>query len=427
MNRPQRRLIVGWAVVLLTLIAAGPARAAPGDVVSASPAVFAGEPLLRVPIPGVQATHVLYRSTDVRGDPNVVSGTILVPTAAYPGKRPIIGYGVGTHGLGDQCAPSYEMSQGTETESELLMGLLNQGWAVAVTDYEGLGTPGQHTYAVGPSLGHAVLDAIRAASRVPSTGLAADAPVGIWGYSEGGAAAAWAAQLQPTYAPELRLVGAAAGGVPADVAAVARNLDGSGFFGFGAAALMGLDAAFPALDLRQYLNAAGDQIFTAHADDCLLQLLLPPFTLSRYAAITTTDVLDRPDVQAAFAQSKLGLTAPLAPLLLYHGQLDEVIPYSIGLGLRDRYCAQGVTTEWQPYPLAEHITGSLEAAPFVISWLRGRFAGQPTPNNCPVGGFFSSRTAAQPRRAAHRRTRRHVAHRVRPAHASRAPSHPART
>ena len=149
----------------------------------------------------------------------------------------------------------------------------------------------------------------------------------LWGYSEGGAAATWAAQLQPAYAPELRLLGTAAGGVPADVAAVARHLDGGAFFGFGVSALMGLDAAFPQLDLEQYLNAAGRELFTTHQNDCLVQLLLPPFTLNRYASITTQDVLARADVQAAFAVSKLGASAPQAPILLFHGLLDEVIPY----------------------------------------------------------------------------------------------------
>src|SRR3982750_789743 len=224
-------------------VMAAPAAAAPGDVVSASPGTFSMDPVLRLPMPGVRATHVVYRSTNVHGDPNVVSGTILVPTTPYLGKRPIVGYGVGTHGLGDGCAPSRQMALGAETESAQVMLAIAKGWAVALTDYEGLGTPGQHTYVVGPSLGHAMLDAVRAATRA-GVGLAADAPVLLWGYSEGGAAATWAAQLQPSYAPELRLLGTAAGGVPADVAAVARHLDGGAFFRFGVSGLTGLGAPF---------------------------------------------------------------------------------------------------------------------------------------------------------------------------------------
>ncbi len=46
--------------------------------------------------------------------------------------------------------------------------------------------------------------------------LSADAPVGLWGYSGGGQATAWAAEQHPTCAPEIRLAAVAAGGVPTD-------------------------------------------------------------------------------------------------------------------------------------------------------------------------------------------------------------------
>jgi pimeloyl-ACP methyl ester carboxylesterase len=402
------------SLVAALVFAAAPAMAAPGDIVSAGPGVFSMDPVLRLPMPGVRATHVVYRSTDVRGDPDVVSGTILVPTAPYVGKRPIVGYAVGTHGLGDGCAPSRQMADGVETESAQVMMAIARGWAVALTDYEGLGTPGQHTYVVGPSLGHAVLDAVRAASRA-GVGLAADAPVLIWGYSEGGAAATWAAQLQPSYAPELRLLGTAAGGVPADVLAVARHLDGGAFFGFGVSSLMGLDAAFPQLDLKQSLNAAGRDLFARHQDDCLVQLLALPFTLNRYANLTTQDVLARPDVQAALAVSKLGASAPRAPMLLFHGRLDEVIPYEVGKELRDRYCALGAQVEWQTYEIAEHVVGSVISAPSTVAWLAERLSGQPVPDECAA--VRSAARKAALRRSARRA--RQCAARARRAHRGR--------
>lgn len=377
--------------VLLTVVAAvmvaGPAQssatsaAQPGEIVSAAPAVFTLDPVLRTPVPGVRVTRVLYRSSTATGEPNTVPGTVLVPTAPHPGLRPVVGYAVGTHGLGDDCAPSRQMSRGTETEALQISGLLANGWAVAVTDYEGLGTAGQHTYMVGPSAGHAVLDVVRAALRLPASGLSANAPVALWGYSQGGAAAGWAAQLHPGYAPELQLVGAVAGGVPADVAAVARHLDGGAFFGFGMAAVIGLDAAFPQLRLPDHLTATGQTLVAAHRNDCLLGLL-PPFALRSFDQLTSTDLLAHPDWQGAFAHSRLGGTAPTVPILMQHGLLDEVIPYSIGTTLRDRYCARGATVEFQTYPLADHILGALAVAPAATTWLSGRFAGVPAATTC---------------------------------------------
>jgi hypothetical protein len=118
--------------------------------------------------PGVTARQVLYRSTDALGEPMAVSGTVLVPTAPWagPGSRPLVSYAVGTRSLGDDSAPSYTLSQGAEYEGLFVKGLLDQGWAVAVSDYQGLGTPGLHTYLVGPAQGHAVLDMARRCGRL---------------------------------------------------------------------------------------------------------------------------------------------------------------------------------------------------------------------------------------------------------------------
>jgi hypothetical protein len=51
------------------------------------------------------------------------------------------------------------------------------------------------------------------------------------GYSGGAQVTGWAAQLQPTYAPDVKLTGAALGGLPADLAAVMRQLNGGPFGG----------------------------------------------------------------------------------------------------------------------------------------------------------------------------------------------------
>jgi hypothetical protein len=45
------------------------------------------------------------------------------------------------------------------------------------------------------------------------------------GYSGGAIATGWAAQLQPTYAPELAFVGAVAGGTPADFGLLTRTMN----------------------------------------------------------------------------------------------------------------------------------------------------------------------------------------------------------
>jgi acetyl esterase/lipase len=113
----------------------------------------------------------MYRSTSATGDPVAVTGTLMVPTAAWPlGPRPLVAYAVGGHGMGRQCVPSVQFRQGTQVELAVVAAHLAQGWAVVVTDYQR--TPA-HTFLNAPASAHAVLDAARAALRVPGTGLGA--------------------------------------------------------------------------------------------------------------------------------------------------------------------------------------------------------------------------------------------------------------
>lgn len=320
------------------------------------------------------AWQVLYHSTSATGQPNVVSGAVIVPTAAWkgPGLRPIVTVAPGTQGLGDSCAPSKSLGGMTD--------MLNKGWAVAQTDYEGLGTPGDHTYMVGPSQGHAVLDIARAATRLKPVGLKPGGPILISGYSQGGSGATWAGELAPTYAPELDVKGVAAGGVPADLTAVAANLDGSFYFGLLAAAAVGFDAAYPELHLDNYLNAQGKTDFNGGKTQCTIGITLA-MANKTIASETTSDPMARPEWQARLAQSYLGTVKPAFPEFLYHGTTDQIIPYAVGTGLRDRYCAKGATVKWMDYS-SDHLGTALAANTDVINWLDDRVNGLPAPSSC---------------------------------------------
>ncbi|MEU7899644.1 lipase family protein [Nonomuraea sp. NPDC049152] len=377
------RVSVLLSLLISLILLPTPAKAASvtaGDVISAQPTTVYLLPgkLLEVP---VNAWHLLYRSTSATGSLNAVSGTLLVPKASYPlGRRPIIGYAVGTHGLGDQCAPSVSMREGREAELALVSLFLLKGFAVAITDYEGLGTPSQHTYMAGISQGQAVLDSVRAATRLPASGLSPSAPVGIMGYSQGGASAAWAAQLQPTYAPELRLRGVAAGGVPADLKAVAEHLDGTANFGLGAAAGVGLDAAYDELDLFNDLNDRGKALMADAADDCVGDL--GKLAGLRFADLSPIDLLNQPKWVARLTENRLGARSPQVPMFLYHARGDETIPHAVGATLRSEYCARGVNTRWTSLSAGSHVLGAVEGGPLAIEWLALRIYGLPAFGNC---------------------------------------------
>lgn len=332
----------------------------------------------------VRAWQVLYRSTSARDEPNAVSGTVLVPGTPWlgSGPRPIVSYTIGTHGLGDQCAPSYQLASGTDFEFTLMSQALAAGWAVVVTDYEGLGTPGNHTYVVQRSEGRAALDIVRAATGLRDAGLSKDAPVGIWGYSQGGGAAGKAAEQAADYAPELDVRGVAAGGVPADLVEVftanVRNRIATGLL---IAATTGFDAAYPELALRANLTPTGQALYDDIRDDCVDQIALKgaPFTGEQLSAV--------PDPVAGAAGERLrengvGADGPSFPAFVYHGGVDELIPVEQGRGLTADWCAGGTDVEYLELPLTGHIGGAVLGGQPAVDWLAGRFAGSPAPSSC---------------------------------------------
>jgi pimeloyl-ACP methyl ester carboxylesterase len=159
---------------------------------------------------------VLYRSRDIRGQPIAVSGIIaLPPKPVPPGGYSVITWAHGTVGCADRCAPSRDVET-SDTHAFnsyvhlLLNEFLNAGWAVVMTDYEGLGTKGLHPYQLGESEARGILDIVLAARSFHpelSNRLA------IVGHSQGGQAALFAAHHHGHTAgwkPEIDLRGVAA-------------------------------------------------------------------------------------------------------------------------------------------------------------------------------------------------------------------------
>ncbi|WP_190816014.1 lipase family protein [Saccharopolyspora pogona] len=346
---------------------------APGTLIRARPVTAlrsTGEPV------AAKVWQILYRSNSAIGRPNAVSGTVLVPNIPWPGEdRPIITFAVGTHGLGSQVAPSYLLRTGTEPETELIAVALDRGWAVVITDYEGLGTPGTHTYTVGRPQGHAMLDAARAAQRLPGSGLGTDCPVGIWGYAQGGQASAFAGELHPTYAPELPIRAAAAGAVPIDLLDILHRNDGV-FTGPVLAGLVGHAAAYPDLPFDELLTDAGriavDQVRELGAPELVTRFL--GRELSDF--LDTSGLFEHPRWRARLVESVAGRNGgPVVPTLVYHSTDDEIVPFAFGERLRDSYRAAGTPVRWHPLSGLAHFPAALASSRVVVSWFDEHFSG----------------------------------------------------
>jgi hypothetical protein len=154
---------------------------------------------------------VLYRSEDVHGNPIGTAGIIALPKTAPPaGGYPVISWAHGTVGVA-LCAPSRDQPASpahpmNAYPQTLLNTFLRQGYAVAMTDYEGLGTTDRtHPFLLGESEAHGVLDIVRTA-RSPF-GASISSRFAIAGHSQGRQAALFAAYYAPAWTPELSLAG----------------------------------------------------------------------------------------------------------------------------------------------------------------------------------------------------------------------------
>src|SRR5579875_2735759 len=290
-------LLAGACAFMAPLLTAGSASAAPvegpaGEAFYTPPSPLPEGPHgtlvwyrpmtvnLNVSIPAVKAWRVLYKSTDQMEAPDVVTGTVIVPSEPWKGsgERPVVTYAEGTQGLGHQCAPSLQIEAGTEYDGGAIVAALLKGYAVVVTDYQGYTNGSTPAYIAGASEGHAVLDIAKAAQELPEAGIGPENPVVLWGYSQGGQAAGWAGELLSEYAPSLHVVGDAVGGVPGNLAEVATFSEGAVGAAFALDSILGLAAAYepianPKLFLSELLSKEGLEKIEALKSECAIESL----------------------------------------------------------------------------------------------------------------------------------------------------------
>ncbi|WP_026313823.1 lipase family protein [Actinomadura flavalba] len=413
--------VVG-AATAVPLAVAAPASAAPllcnasDDAIYAEQGTVSGSPgdllacrevkLSNIPgdIP-MKGYKVRYVSTDAKGAKGVVTGTVAIPNAAWTkgGSRPTVAFNPGTLGSGPQCAFSKQLAgQFVDMyEGGNLQRFMEKGHAVAATDGFGYIKGQVHTYVNGLNAGHALLDVVRASRQIPFGSLKADGKVAIAGYSEGGHASLWGAQLAASYAPELNVVGAAAGGVPGDLKITAKALNGSLFAGFLADALIGLNAQYPEMPFNELMNDAGKRAVEDVKKNCLYGTLAvflgakvenftkDKLTLDQLYAVkgpdgtTWGEIVDRQKVgvdigtPGSAAKYKIGF-----PVFQYRGWLEEIIPHETEDGTRDAYCKAGINTTWRNTYMAEHLSTDWAAARDVASFLDDRFTGKTVKGNC---------------------------------------------
>ncbi|AYJ47524.1 lipase family protein [Rhodococcus sp. P1Y] len=410
----MKRTVIALALGIVAAAVAVPAHAQPdfyaeppvvpnipGTVVAAQPISFVGQV---GELPGT-AERVKYSSTLGDGTPVAVTGTYLEPTVPYfGGPTPTVVIGPGTQGQGDQCAPSRQFPTGGQRdpstgstsinyEGAFAVAFLTQGIRVFVTDYIGLGTPGVHTYVNRVEEGHAMIDGARAAlARAGEQG-----PIAFWGHSQGGGAAASAAELVGDYAPELNVAGTYASAPPADLDAVLRHIDGTGLTAAIGFAINGFAARYPELKavVDEASNDRGKEVLQRVSTQCLIEARRE-FGGSSTAQWTKdgrplADVIgDNPVVREVFDDQRIGNLTPSAPVLVNSARNDDFIPFGQSSQLVADWCARGADASLYVNELPtvpggfgiNHLAPAATDFGVGLAWIRDRFAGVPTTSNC---------------------------------------------
>lgn len=333
----------------------------------------------------IRATQLLYRTSDRHGQPEATVTTVLVPAGHSPRQpRHVVSYQCAIDAVSSRCFPSYALRRRAKAvgslaqlEYLLMAAAVAEGWVVSVPDHEGphgmWGTPHEP--------GYRVLDGLRATLNFERFGLASDSKVGLWGYSGGGLASAWAAEVHNDYAPELNIVGAVLGSPVGDLGNTFRRLNGSQFAGLPALVISALAKTYPGLQrvVEEHATDEGRatlkrlermttveaiiRMFRADMDD----LVHPPLD----------QVLDMPEVQEVFEAIRLGRTVPTPPVLLVQAVHDSVINVDDIDELVHLYTEGGAAVTYHRDMFSEHMLLHPMSAPMTLRWLTDRFAGRP--------------------------------------------------
>jgi hypothetical protein len=356
-----------------------------------------------------KATQLVYRSTNALQQPTANVTTIFAPdctagAAACPNKNKVIAYQSFYDSLNPEDAPSRAYAGGQRipdvlpaVEAVLFGSYVKKGYTIVIADTEGQTA----NFAAGPEYGYNTLDAIRATFNTSSIGLSPNAQVVMMGYSGGAIATEWAAELAPTYAPDVnaKLIGATFGGVLVSPEHNLTYVEGAPIWGgVVPMAVFGVSRSY-GIDIQKYLTPRGVEVFNR------MQKASIAYVLAQYGKVTWKDLVkpeyqDRtklldyvtavnkvimgtggtPTIPLQIGQGTGGTTEGTQPSALW-GKGDGVMVAGDVRTLARQYCAQGVKVQHKEYGTSHFLTIA-NWLPAATAWVDDRFAGKAVPENC---------------------------------------------
>ncbi len=349
---------------------------APGDLIRA-------EPMHAYLAPGVRlrarAWRILYRSTGAIGEPTAVSGTVLLP----PGSRgkatvPLVAYAIGTHGIGDDAAPSRLLSTGRDWEAGLMALILARGYATVVTRLSG------PRHGRRPRLHGRSCARLQCARRDPR-----GAPAGTRGAAReragsdhgllrrrhgsglGGAAARARTRRSSSWPVSRPVRQQPTSSSPGRRSTAASSRSSSPM------ARSATPPPTPTSSSSPIWSGVARETVAALRRSNILQAAIRGPRFARVDRLTNPNVLELPNWRARLRENRLGTMAPSVPVLLHHARHDQIVAFEHSEQLLEDWRALGVEASLHITRGGfDHLSGAVAGGPVALDWLAKQFARQ---------------------------------------------------
>ncbi|KAF2675265.1 LIP-domain-containing protein [Microthyrium microscopicum] len=338
-----------------------------------------------------EAWQLMYRTQNTVGEPESSVVTVLVPYNAT--RSNVFAYHWFSDSTYQDCSPSLGMQVGTRTDNTytqkqtgILVSALAQGWHVVVPD-----DGGPHAiFGNSKYLGYSILDSLKVVvNSTEIVGLDPDPIVTTYGYSGGAMSGTFAMEMQPTYAPDLKIAGAALGGLLPNMTFVMTHMH---YVANRSAYGPPLIAGF-AKEYANLTNWLDENLAPEHAEEfrkVYTQCYDANWDL--FSKRPTTEYLKRgiDSLEDAIPVSvfnnsgNLGQNgSPKVPLYIYETVGDDASPVNFTDAIITKYCKEGANIEYERNPIRiTHSEEMVAGLPGAMRWLQDRHEGKDIVTGC---------------------------------------------
>ena len=364
----------------------------PADIQALAAPLFAPQEVPPL-VHSVDTYRLRYTTTDLDGSVAEIVAQLFVPVLSEETERPVYVFGSGTTGLAEACAPSkeYEYDHPLGHYRAYLLAYASRGFIGVLPDYLGFNDPSRtQAYFNARAEGRVLLDAVRATyaffdAEVNTTNVTPSEAVFTAGYSQGGHAAFAAADLRPTYAPELPLTGVIGYGATTNVERLLR--EGPYYAPY---IVESYRTAYEDFDPAQVLaERLLPTLQTVAREDCVDRVQqFYPFDASVYtpefAAALYGDRLAEtfPETKRVLDDNRTGLSGHGLPALIIQGEDDVIARTPTQELFVSELCAARSPVRYLAFPGVRHRYTRQAGFEATVAWMEALAAGEAAPDDC---------------------------------------------